>query len=160
MNVLLAEAKVPYDIVLEMDEINDDFSSTAVVLVIGANDTVNPAAAEDPSSPIGRQPVLTVWQADNVIVFKRSMAFRLRRRAKPSVLPQQHRHALRRRQRPRRGHPPRPVTSQPTATSSRRRTGQRSRGSFEGASRTCDHTTGGRVGPADRAVQAAATNAP
>ncbi|RUP01838.1 MAG: Re/Si-specific NAD(P)(+) transhydrogenase subunit beta [Mycobacterium sp.] len=74
MNVLLAEAKVPYDIVLEMDEINDDFSDTAVVLVIGANDTVNPAAAEDPSSPIAGMPVLTVWDADNVIVFKRSMA--------------------------------------------------------------------------------------
>ena len=74
MNVLLAEAKVPYDIVLEMDEINDDFADTAVVLVIGANDTVNPAAAEDPSSPIAGMPVLTVWNADNVIVFKRSMA--------------------------------------------------------------------------------------
>lgn len=74
MNVLLAEAKVPYDIVLEMDEINDDFSHTAVVLVIGANDTVNPAAAEDPSSPIAGMPVLTVWDADDVIVFKRSMA--------------------------------------------------------------------------------------
>jgi H+-translocating NAD(P) transhydrogenase subunit beta len=74
MNVLLAEAKVPYDIVLEMDEINDDFGDTAVVLVIGANDTVNPAASEDPSSPIAGMPVLTVWNADNVIVFKRSMA--------------------------------------------------------------------------------------
>ncbi|NDJ88896.1 Re/Si-specific NAD(P)(+) transhydrogenase subunit beta [Mycolicibacter kumamotonensis] len=74
MNVLLAEAKVPYDIVLEMDEINDDFEDTSVVLVIGANDTVNPAAAEDPSSPIAGMPVLTVWEADNVIVFKRSMA--------------------------------------------------------------------------------------
>ncbi|CAJ1510196.1 Re/Si-specific NAD(P)(+) transhydrogenase subunit beta [[Mycobacterium] burgundiense] len=74
MNVLLAEAKVPYDIVLEMDEINDDFDSTAVVLVIGANDTVNPAASEDPASPIAGMPVLTVWNADNVIVFKRSMA--------------------------------------------------------------------------------------
>ncbi|HEY5856997.1 MAG TPA: Re/Si-specific NAD(P)(+) transhydrogenase subunit beta [Aldersonia sp.] len=74
MNVLLAEAKVPYDIVLEMDEINDDFDDTAVVLVIGANDTVNPAAAEDPSSPIAGMPVLTVWEADNVVVFKRSMA--------------------------------------------------------------------------------------
>ncbi|MEB3070947.1 Re/Si-specific NAD(P)(+) transhydrogenase subunit beta [[Mycobacterium] vasticus] len=74
MNVLLAEAKVPYDIVLEMDEINDDFDDTSVVLVIGANDTVNPAAAEDPSSPIAGMPVLTVWDADNVIVFKRSMA--------------------------------------------------------------------------------------
>ncbi|GCD88152.1 Re/Si-specific NAD(P)(+) transhydrogenase subunit beta [Nocardioides sp. LS1] len=74
MNVLLAEAKVPYDIVLEMDEINDDFGGTAVVLVIGANDTVNPAASEDPSSPIAGMPVLTVWKADHVIVFKRSMA--------------------------------------------------------------------------------------
>ncbi|MCA1983420.1 Re/Si-specific NAD(P)(+) transhydrogenase subunit beta [Nocardioides nematodiphilus] len=74
MNVLLAEAKVPYDIVLEMDEINDDLASTDVVLVIGANDTVNPAASEDPSSPIAGMPVLTVWEAKDVIVFKRSMA--------------------------------------------------------------------------------------
>ncbi len=74
MNVLLAEAKVPYDIVLEMDEINDDLGDTSVVLVIGANDTVNPAAAEDPGSPIAGMPVLKVWEAENVIVFKRSMA--------------------------------------------------------------------------------------
>ena len=74
MNVLLAEAKVPYDIVLEMDEINDDFKDTSVVLVIGANDTVNPAAAEDPSSPIAGMPVLHVWEATDVVVFKRSMA--------------------------------------------------------------------------------------
>ena len=74
MNVLLAEAKVPYDIVLELDEINDDLASTNVVLVIGANDTVNPAAAEDPGSPIAGMPVLRVWEAENVIVFKRSMA--------------------------------------------------------------------------------------
>lgn len=74
MNVLLAEAKVPYDIVLEMDEVNDDFGDTSVVLVIGANDTVNPAAAEDPTSPIAGMPVLRVWEADNVIVFKRSMS--------------------------------------------------------------------------------------
>jgi len=73
MNVLLAEAKVPYDIVLEMDEINDDFSDTDTVLVIGANDTVNPAALEDPNSPIAGMPVLEVWNAQNVIVFKRSM---------------------------------------------------------------------------------------
>ena len=73
MNVLLAEAKVPYDIVLEMDEINDDFDDTDVVLVIGANDTVNPAALDDPSSPIAGMPVLEVWKARNVIVFKRSM---------------------------------------------------------------------------------------
>ncbi|PVG81172.1 Re/Si-specific NAD(P)(+) transhydrogenase subunit beta [Nocardioides gansuensis] len=74
MNVLLAEAKVPYDIVFEMDEINDDFADTDVVLVIGANDTVNPSAAEDPSSPIAGMPVLEVWNARDVIVFKRSMA--------------------------------------------------------------------------------------
>ncbi|RLM22860.1 NAD(P) transhydrogenase subunit beta [Brenneria alni] len=73
MNVLLAEAKVPYDIVLEMDEINDDFTDTDTVLVIGANDTVNPAAQEDPHSPIAGMPVLEVWKAQNVIVFKRSM---------------------------------------------------------------------------------------
>ena len=74
MNVLLAEAKVPYDVVLEMDEINDDFENTDVVLVIGANDTVNPAALDDPSSPIAGMPVLEVLKAQNVIVFKRSMA--------------------------------------------------------------------------------------
>ncbi|WP_299444389.1 Re/Si-specific NAD(P)(+) transhydrogenase subunit beta [uncultured Phycicoccus sp.] len=74
MNVLLAEAKVPYDIVLEMDEVNDDLADTDVVLVIGANDTVNPSAAEDPSSPIAGMPVLRVWEANDVIVFKRSMA--------------------------------------------------------------------------------------
>ena len=73
MNVLLAEAKVPYDIVLEMDEINEDFENTDTVLVIGANDTVNPAASEDPSSPIAGMPVLEVWKARKVIVFKRSM---------------------------------------------------------------------------------------
>ena len=73
MNVLLAEAKVPYDIVLEMDEINDDLAETDVVLVIGANDTVNPAAQEDPTSPIAGMPVLEVWHAKEVIVFKRSM---------------------------------------------------------------------------------------
>jgi H+-translocating NAD(P) transhydrogenase subunit beta len=74
MNVLLAEAKVPYDIVLEMDEINDDLAATDVVLVIGANDTVNPAAAEDASSPLAGMPVLRVWEAGDVVVFKRSMA--------------------------------------------------------------------------------------
>jgi len=73
MNVLLAEAKVPYDIVLEMDEINEDFPDTDVVLVIGANDTVNPAAQTDPNSPIAGMPVLEVWKAANVVVFKRSM---------------------------------------------------------------------------------------
>ncbi|SFT52193.1 NAD(P) transhydrogenase subunit beta [Geodermatophilus amargosae] len=74
MNVLLAEAKVPYDVVLEMDEINDDFAKTSVVLVIGANDTVNPAAMEDPGSPIAGMPVLHVWDAEHVVVFKRSMS--------------------------------------------------------------------------------------
>jgi NAD(P) transhydrogenase subunit beta len=74
MNVLLAEAKVPYDIVLEMDEINQDFADTDVAMVIGANDIVNPAAQEDPSSPIAGMPVLEVWNAKNSIVMKRSMA--------------------------------------------------------------------------------------
>ncbi|WP_300271512.1 NAD(P)(+) transhydrogenase (Re/Si-specific) subunit beta [Halomonas sp.] len=71
MNVLLAEAKVPYDIVLEMDEINDDFATTDVVIVIGSNDIVNPAAQEDPNSPIAGMPVLKVWEAKQVFVCKR-----------------------------------------------------------------------------------------
>jgi H+-translocating NAD(P) transhydrogenase subunit beta len=71
MNVLLAEAKVPYDIVLEMDEINDDFPSTDLVIVIGSNDIVNPAAEEDPNSPIAGMPVLQVWKAKQVLVSKR-----------------------------------------------------------------------------------------
>ena len=74
MNVLLAEAKVPYDIVLEMDEINADFPATDVVMVIGANDIVNPAAQEDPNSPIAGMPVLEVWKGKTSIVMKRSMA--------------------------------------------------------------------------------------
>jgi NAD(P) transhydrogenase subunit beta len=74
MNVLLAEAKVPYDIVLEMEEINDDFPHTDVVLVIGANDIVNPGALDDKSSPIYGMPVLEVWKAKATIVMKRSMA--------------------------------------------------------------------------------------
>ena len=74
MNVLLAEANVPYDIVLEMDEINDDLPEVDVVVVIGANDIVNPAALENPNSPIAGMPVLEVWNAKNVIVSKRSMA--------------------------------------------------------------------------------------
>ena len=74
MNVLLAEADVPYDIVLEMDELNDDFADTDMVLVIGANDTVNPDALERPDSPIAGMPVLRVWEAGQVIVLKRSLA--------------------------------------------------------------------------------------
>ena len=74
MNVLLAEAKVPYDIVLEMDELNDDFPTTDVVLVIGANDTVNPSAVDDPNSPIAGMPVLEVWKAAQVVILKRGMA--------------------------------------------------------------------------------------
>jgi NAD(P) transhydrogenase subunit beta len=74
MNVLLAEAKVPYDIVLEMEEINEDFPSTDVVLVIGANDIVNPGALDDATSPIYGMPVLEVWKSKSVIVMKRSMA--------------------------------------------------------------------------------------
>ena len=74
MNVLLAEAKVPYDIVLEMDELNDDFPATDVAMVIGANDIVNPAAQDDPTSPIAGMPVLEVWKAKTSIVMKRSMA--------------------------------------------------------------------------------------
>ncbi|ELR98028.1 NAD(P)(+) transhydrogenase (Re/Si-specific) subunit beta [Gloeocapsa sp. PCC 73106] len=73
MNVLLAEANVPYDLVLEMDEINDDFPQTDVALVIGANDTVNPSAEEDPSSALAGMPVLQVWKADSVVVMKRSL---------------------------------------------------------------------------------------
>jgi NAD(P) transhydrogenase subunit beta len=74
MNVLLAEAKVPYDIVMEMDELNDDFPKTDVAMVIGANDIVNPAAQDDPNSPIAGMPVLEVWKAKTSIVMKRSMA--------------------------------------------------------------------------------------
>jgi NAD(P) transhydrogenase subunit beta len=74
MNVLLAEAKVPYDIVHEMDEVNDDFSNVDVSIVIGANDIVNPSALDDPNSPIAGMPVLQCWKSQNTIVLKRSMA--------------------------------------------------------------------------------------
>merc|ERR1711959_383450 len=74
LNVLLAEAGVPYDVVLEMEEINDDFDTTDLTLVVGANDTVNSAAIEDPNSIIAGMPVLHVWESKQVIVMKRSMA--------------------------------------------------------------------------------------
>ena len=73
-NVLLAEANVPYDIVLEMDEINEDLADTDIVIVIGANDIVNPSALDNPNSPIAGMPVLEVWNADLVVVSKRGMA--------------------------------------------------------------------------------------
>ena len=99
MNVLLAEAKVPYDIVLEMDEINEDFPDTDVVLVIGANDTVNPAAQTDPNSPIAGMPVLEVWKAANVVVFKRSMNTGYAGVQNPPVLQRKQTYVLRRRER-------------------------------------------------------------
>ena len=111
MNVLLAEAKVPYDVVLEMDEINDDFADTSVVLVIGANDTVNPAATEDPTSPIAGMPVLKVWEAERVVVFKRSMNTGYAGVQNPLFFRDNTPDALRRRTRTGRGHPARPVTS-------------------------------------------------
>jgi NAD(P) transhydrogenase subunit beta len=74
MNVLLAEANVPYDIVMEMDEINPELPDTDMVMVIGANDVVNPGAQDDPSSPIYGMPVIEVWKAEKVIVMKRSMS--------------------------------------------------------------------------------------
>ena len=74
MNVLLAEAHVPYDIVFEMDEINDDFPNIDVSIIIGANDTVNPSAQEDEDSPIAGMPVLEVWKSESAIVLKRGMA--------------------------------------------------------------------------------------
>ena len=109
MNVLLAEAKVPYDIVLEMDEVNDDFTDTDVVLVIGANDTVNPAAIDEPS-PDRRDaghPGLGGQRGHRVQALHGD---RLRRRAEPAVLQGEHPDALRRRQGPRRGHPQGPLT--------------------------------------------------
>ena len=105
MNVLLAEAKVPYDIVLEMDEINDDFADTSVVLVIGANDTVNPAAAEDPGQPDRRHAGAAGLGGRERHRLQALDGGRLRRRREPAVLPRERADALRRREGARRGHP-------------------------------------------------------
>ena len=131
MNVLLAEAKVPYDIVLEMDEINDDFADTDVVLVIGANDTVNPAATEDPGSPIAGMPVLHGLGGERRHRLQAVDGTGYAGVAEPAVLPRQQPDALRRRQGPRGGHrqgsvtdtPTRPLTEQhaPVATKPPRR---------------------------------------
>ena len=111
MNVLLAEAKVPYDIVLEMDEINDDFADTDVVLVIGANDTVNPAATEDPGQPDRRHAGAQGLGGRATSSCSSARWHRLRRRAEPAVLPGQQPDAVRRRQGARRGHPAGTLTS-------------------------------------------------
>ena len=104
MNVLLAEAKVPYDIVFEMDEINDEFPDVDVSVVIGANDIVNPSALDEPDSPIAGMPVLEVWKGKTTIVLKRGMAAGYAGVREPAVLQGKHPHAVRRREeKPRRG---------------------------------------------------------
>ncbi len=96
MNVLLAEAKVPYDIVLEMDEINEDFPITDVAIVIGSNDIVNPAAQDDPNSPIAGMPVLECWKAKQVFVSKRGQGTGYSGHREPAVLQGEHADVLRR----------------------------------------------------------------
>ena len=113
MNVLLAEAKVPYDIVLEMDEVNDDLAGTDVVLVIGANDTVNPAAAEDPSLAHRRDAGAARLGGPERRRLQALDGHRVRRGAEPAVLPREHVDALRRRQGPRRGHHQGALTPEP-----------------------------------------------
>ena len=98
MNVLLAEAHVPYDIVLEMDEINDDMPDTDAVLVIGANDIVNPSALEDPGSPIAGMPVIEVWKAETCCGHETRHGHRLRRSRQSVVLQREHTDAVWRRQ--------------------------------------------------------------
>ena len=98
MNVLLAEAKVPYDIVLEMDEINDDLPNTDVVMVVGSNDIVNPGAQDDPNSPIAGMPVLEVWKAKQVFVSKRGAGTGYSGVENPPILQRKHPHVLWRRE--------------------------------------------------------------